>query len=493
MNILQALDENYSDSDIAIKDSYNDYSVSQIRQRCDALEQSLSSHGINCFALYGDNSIDWIIADLVCQKLDATVLPLPTFFSSQQIEYAIEKCPVQALLCDSLETLSPTLASQSSYIEKVALSNLHLIRAASKCNPTVLPASTGKITFTSGSTGQPKGVCLSHQQQLAQASILASIVGIARPKHLCVLPLSTLLENVAGVYAPLLAQGQLIVPALSELGFSGSSLVAPEKLLSAISTTQPDSLILVPQLLSFLISAIAQGWRPPASLKFIAVGGGKVSTELLNSAAQHGLPVYEGYGLSECCSVVSLNTPSSNRRGSAGKLLSNLSLSFQNGQVYVSGNSMLGYVGEPNSWNKESVATGDLGKLDADGFLYINGRCKNVLISSFGRNISPEWIESELTANPLIKEAIVIGDARPYCTAIVSLSTSQDEAKLEPWIEQVNNALPDYARIKFWHVSPRPLSEMPTLYTENGKPKREAINIAFAKQIETLYQSSAAA
>ena len=492
MNILQTLAEGYSDSDVAIIDTQKSYSVSQILQRCKALESALKTHKIECFALYAGNSIDWIIADLVCQKLNATVLPLPTFFATSQLEHAIEKCPVQAILGERLENLSSYIEQHGTYIEQVAHSTLHLVKIASNRSLADLPANTGKVTFTSGSTGQPKGVCLSHEQQLKQASILAASVGLTKPKHLCVLPLSTLLENVAGVYAPLLAKGQLIVPSLPELGFSGSALIAPEKLLNTIATTQPDSLILVPQLLSFLILAIGQGWQPPASLKFIAVGGGKVSPDLLVSAAQHGLPVYEGYGLSECCSVVSLNTLSSNRPGTCGKPLPNSDLSFKNGQVYVSGNSMLGYVGEPSSWNPKSIATGDLGELDSDGFLHINGRCKNVLISSFGRNISPEWIESELTANPAINEAIVIGDARPYCTAIISLRATQDEAETAAWIAQVNSKLPDYARIKSWHITPRPLSDSPQLYTENGKPKREAINNAFATQIDTLYQSSAA-
>ena len=493
MNIVQHLSSAYRGSDILIQDTISSYSVDEIKLRCQALSEYLTNNNIQCFALYGTNSVDWIIADLVCQALNIAVLPLPTFFSNEQIDFAIKKCPVQAIISDSPDNLSTFIQKYGSYIGAVPHSKLFLTKVPTKNSLADLPVGTGKITFTSGSTGQPKGVCLDHNQQLIQAAKLASYVDLSKPKHLCVLPLSTLLENIAGVYAPLLAGGQVIVPSLAELGFSGSTFSEPKRLLNAISTIKPESLILVPQLLSYLTSAISLGWQPPTSLKFIAVGGGKVSPDLLRTAAGQGLPVYEGYGLSECGSVVSLNLINSNHVGSCGRPLPGLDLSFNNGEVSVSGNSMLGYIGEPNSWNQASIKTGDLGELDAEGYLHINGRCKNVLISSFGRNISPEWVESELMTNLLISEAIVIGDAKPYCTAILSLRTPLDDADLAAYINKVNAKLPDYAQIKHWHVASQTLSAMPDLYTENGKPKRDAINRAFAEQIETLYQSSVAA
>jgi long-subunit acyl-CoA synthetase (AMP-forming) len=339
MSILAFLAENYSDSDIVIRASNTDYYASDIQLRCQALSETLNANSIKCFALYGSNSIDWIVADLVSQDMGVTVLPLPTFFSSKQIDFALAKCPIDALLVDSPDSLSPLIERHGNYSGSIANSNLHFIKTSAKASSSDLPANTGKITFTSGSTGQPKGVCQSHQQQIAQAQRLATAVGIGKPKHLCVIPLSTLLENIAGVYAPLLARGQIVVPTQFELGFSGSSLIDPQKFLGVIATVQPD--ILVPQLLSFQLVAVSQGWQPPTSLKFIAIGGGKVAPDLLISAAKLGLPIYEGYGLSECGSVVSLNTMNSNQVGSCGKPLTNIDLSFHNGEVWVSGNSML--------------------------------------------------------------------------------------------------------------------------------------------------------
>ena len=127
-------------------------------------------------------------------------------------------------------------------------------------------------------------MCLSNEQLLQQAQALAEVVGLSKPKHLCVLPLTTLLENVGGIYVPLLAGGEVIVPSLSELGFSGSSSIAANKLTTAISHYQPNSMILTPQLLMSLIAAANAGWRVPTSLQFIAVGGSRVAPELIQQA-----------------------------------------------------------------------------------------------------------------------------------------------------------------------------------------------------------------
>ena len=151
---------------------------------------------------------------------------------------------------------------------------------------------TQKITFTSGSTGTPKGVCLSLESQLQVATSLYQSIGLEKPNHLCLLPLPVLLENLAGVYAPLLAGGTVNLVPLAELGFSGAQLLEPHKLIAAIERTEPNTLILVPELLTCLVAFAKQGWQAPKSLKFIAVGGAVVSQALIKQARELGLPVY---------------------------------------------------------------------------------------------------------------------------------------------------------------------------------------------------------
>jgi len=156
--------------------------------------------------------------------------------------------------------------------------------------------------------------------------------------------------------------------------------------------------------------------------------------------------------------------------------------------VVITGNTFYGYVGDPASWGAQSVATGDLGEVDADGYLHLRGRKKNVFISSFGRNISPEWIESELLLYPEITQCIVFGDAQPYCSALIAAAGPEvTDAHLQKLVAAVNDGLPDYAHIKRWHRLEQTLDHTAGLYTENGRPRRTAIAEWYAAVIEALY------
>jgi long-chain acyl-CoA synthetase len=452
------------------------------------VEKFLRDRGLSRVALLAGNSIEWAVVDIACRESAICLLPLPEFFSESQRRHSINACSIEAVITDNPEFFISEYQADCEILPLFGEDRLSLCRLQLGTQIGMLPDATGKITFTSGSTGEPRGVCLSHQQLLRQADILSSVIALDAPRHLCVLPLSTLLENVAGIYAPILAQGEVIIPRQEEMGFKGSVLVDSQKLLGAIRSVQPHSMILIPQLLLLLVNAIKQGWECPASLKFVAVGGSRVSVDLLTQARQLGIPVYEGYGLSECASVVSLNTPNGQKPGSCGKPLSGLTISFSKGEVVVSGNTMLGYVNEPESWGTKQISTGDLGHLDEDGFLTIDGRKKNLLISSYGRNISPEWVESELLANPLLAEAVLVGDARPFCTALLTArSPNTSDAEIQAVVGSMNSGLPDYARVMAWHRLEQPLQGERRFMTDNGRPRRRAINLAFHDEIESLY------
>lgn len=496
IQILKNAEDGAKDDRIIFSNMNKELSIDDISRSCEALIHHLRISKIQVLALYADNSVDWVVTDLACQKAGIVLLPLPVFFSGTQLEHALSSCKVDAILTDDPTRLEELLNKQC--LRQTAIPDLSLrfcvFDIVAECNLdcdleySLLPDETGKITFTSGSTGRPKGVCLSNAQLQRQAEVLAQTVGLKMPRHLCLLPLSTLLENVAGVYAPLLAEGKIIIPKLSALGFDGSAMADQTKFLAMISSVQPDSIILIPQLLLLLVFAIKSGWQAPESLKFVAVGGSKVSKELLTEARTLGIPVYEGYGLSECASVVSLNTVEHDKPGSCGKPLTNVDVTIVDGEVLVSGNAMLGYVNEPESWRLDTVKTGDLGIIDDEGFLHIEGRKKNLLISSYGRNISPEWVESELLASPMIVEAVIFGDALPYCTALITVRSNEiPDTEIQGSIDAINAALPDYARVINWHRLSFPLASNKKFMTENGRPRRNIIAESYNAEIAALY------
>jgi len=488
-NILSQLKKHYKTDSVVAKDTKNSLSHQGLARHCDQLTAIFEHHNIQSLALHTDNGLDWLIADLSCQSSNVCLLPLPTFFSITQIKHAIKSSSVDAIITDNLAL--PSVLECISDLENIKIeSDLLLIILTHTGEKAKLPNDTGKITYTSGSTGRPKGVCLSNRQLLKQAEVLSRTVNLPSPRHLCLLPLSTLLENVAGVYAPLLSGGEVVVPSLEEIGFTGSSSINTSKLLSIISQVEPNSLILTPQLLLLLTTSTISGWQPPKSLRFVAVGGGHVSPALLKQARKFNIPVYEGYGLSECASVVSLNTADNDLAGSTGKPLSHVNVSISDGEIIVSGNAMLGYVNEPESWGQKTILTGDLGALDESGFLHVVGRKKNLLVSSYGRNISPEWVESEFLADPLFLDFVVYGDEKPFCIALLSTRQPQiNQQQIQAVINRINNGLPDYARILKWHHLSTPLNAQHELLTANSKPKRQAIYDHYRPEIKGLYQS----
>jgi long-subunit acyl-CoA synthetase (AMP-forming) len=486
--MLSLLETHFKPDQIVARDSTRHIAADALLRTTSALAEELSGSDIRVLALQLDNSIDWLIVDLACQQANICLIPIPGFFSTGQIEHVLNQAPVDAWLGERLDGIRDMAGTRlrKSVITLVGSFPLALLDVAPTAG--LLPAATGKVTFTSGSTGQPKGVCLSHAQLQNQAKALADTVGLVAPRHLCLLPLSTLLENVAGIYAPLLSGGEVVMPGLAEVGFAGSSTVDAQKFVQTISRYEPHSMILTPQLLLLLVCAVTSGWQPPGSLKFVAVGGGKVSAELVRRAWQAGIPAYEGYGLSECASVVSLNTPSKHLPGSCGQALPRVLLKIEDGEIVVVGNTMLGYLGEPESWGQSEIRTGDLGTMDEQGFLAIHGRSKNLLISSYGRNINPEWVESELLSQPLLTECVVLGDARPYCVALLSAHPLDvSDEIIQGHIDRANARLPDYARIKRWHRLSQPLHSLPGLLTANGRPRRTAIALRYARLLETLY------
>ncbi len=302
-------------------------------------------------------------------------------------------------------------------------------------------------------------------------------------KHLTLLPLTTLLENLTGLYVPLLTGACSRIPSLGELGFSGSSKLDPAALAHALLRWPSHSLVLVPELLRLLLALCL---NTPAlatqlgTLRFVAVGGGKVAPELIAHARAAGLPVYEGYGLSECGSVVALNGPHGDRPGSVGLPLPHCQVTIAaDGEVMVSGSAMLGYLGEEGETGSQ-IATGDLGRIDEEGYLHITGRKKNVQITAFGRNFSPEWVEAQAQLCPAIARIVIFGDGQPANVALIQpLPGSQSQ--LPEQIARLNQQLPDYARIHHW--LPVALDQLPGLLTANGRPRRNEIYHHFSRQI----------
>lgn len=432
-------------------------------------------------AVLADNGPAWVIADLACQAAGVVHLPLPGFFSAAQLRHALEQAGADTLITDQPERIG---ALDLDFGITGRWQGLTWMRRAPAMP--ALPSGTVKISFTSGSTGAPKGVCLGTAGLLDTALALCTRLGDLPPAaHLAVLPLALLLENVAGVYAPLLRGLPVHLSPLADLGWQGMAGFDAALLDRAARRAANGSLVLVPELLKAWTAWLARtGAAAPEGLSFVAVGGARVAPELLRAARAVGIPAYQGYGLTECGSVVALNRPGDDGDG-VGRPLGHARLSVENGELHVATRAFLGYVGAPPP-RAGLFATGDLAALDGRGHLHLAGRRGDVLITSYGRNVSPEWIESMLLADPRIHQAVVLGDGQAALDAVVVPTPGIPPEVLRTVIDRVNAALPDYARLGR-HLVSEPFTVANGMATGNGRPRRREVRAFHSAALAALH------
>lgn len=426
---------------VALADEDNVVLYGDLQGEIERRVVKLRHHNTATLALALPNSVDWVLWDLAARKAKIVCVPVPPFFSQSQVQHLLVDARVDTMaLPAGLKQLAQPQPCQ---------------------NPSIC-----KVTYTSGSTGTPKGVCLAEEglDQIAVSLIEVLGTGFAKD-HLSVMPLSVLLENVAGVYTALMAGCTV------HLGDCAAFHSNPQSLSSALTETGATSAILVPELLRGMLPIVRNNRQPLPHLQFVAVGGARLSAGLIDEARSLGLPVYEGYGLSECASVVSLNTPAHDRAGTAGKILPHVSARVIGGELVVANPSAIGYLGGETF---RELATGDCGFIDEDGYLSISGRKKNTLITSWGRNIHPEWVETTLLDQSEIAQSMIIGEGNSSLGALIVAAPGRCGQSVAHALREANRELPEYARVRRFRLV-EPFTCANKQLTGNGRLVRSEI------------------
>ncbi len=419
--------------------------------------------------LFGANGTDWALGMLAGWAAGKTVVPLPTFFSPQQLEHVVGDAGVEHVV---------TTSDAFAFVGSLGVGTTSLSQRRADTFPAP-QSGAGVVVYTSGSTGRPKGVRLGLEQIDYQARALATAIDARSDDlNLSVLPLALLLETITAICVPVLVGARThFASAVAESVGAGR----PAGLLEAFEAARPATAVLVPQLLSVWIAELeASNKRAPDSLRFVAVGGARVAETLTERAWELGIPVHEGYGLTECCSVVTVNRPGRRKAGTVGEPLPGLNVRVEDGEVVVSGPTvMAGYLHHARA--ETPWRTGDLGQLDRDGYLSVNGRKDTLIVASSGRNISPEWIEAMVLSDPRVAAATVLGHGQPHLSVLLVPSVLGERWLMESprahillWLERICADAPSYAVPKDFVLCPAAQAKRIGLLTSNGRVVREA-------------------
>ena len=173
------------------------------------LAGDLEGRGVNCCAILLDNGAGWVVSDLALGRIGAVIVPVPIFFAASQISHALRSAGVDSIIVDRSSTASFASGDGVAMSDAPELADIRLLRMEGPVS--AIPGGTHKVTFTSGTTGRPKGVCLSKDgiEQVAR-SLCDATEGNDADRHLSILPFAALLENIAGIDIPLLAGAECL-------------------------------------------------------------------------------------------------------------------------------------------------------------------------------------------------------------------------------------------------------------------------------------------
>jgi long-chain acyl-CoA synthetase len=536
-------------------------------------------------AILATSRAEWVQADFAILSASCTTVPIYPICTPRQIADILNECQTRTLIVENLAQLSGVLEVRDKLgdLEQIVLiegreAHTPLVltweelrrrgREYAEIRPSLLaervasiqPDDIATIVYTSGTTGEPKGVIQTHTNHMAALTSLAQIPGV-RPGdvHLLFLPLAHAFARVEAF----MAVHRGLVTAFAE---------SLDKLGDDLREVRPDFIFAVPRVfekaharISAAVAAASplrrwlfaramrvgreasrlQQARQPiptglglmrrvadrlvfsnvrrafgGRLRFAVSGGAPLSREIAEFFHAIGILIVEGYGLTEACPALTFNRITDFKFGSVGQAIPGVELQIApDGEILARGPNIAtrGYfkrpadtaeVLGPDGWFR----TGDIGHLDTEGFLYLTDRKKDLIVTSGGINIAPQFVEQLLRRDAFIGDAMIYGDRRPYPTALITLDpeelarfarqrgllvpdyarlTQHPEvrARVQAAVEAVNAGLQSYAQIKKFAVIPGELTEASGELTPTQKMKRKVVAAKYRALLEGLYRS----
>jgi long-chain acyl-CoA synthetase len=522
-------------------------------------------------AILSENRPEWTITDFAVLSLGAVTVPIYATQTTEQTSYILNDSGARVIAVSTKGQLEKILAIQSrTLVERILVMDAIedpravqmpglMLQGPDDFDPefdarsqTIAPDDLATIIYTSGTTGIPKGAMLTHGNMASNISCSMEAFGFGTKDELSVsfLPLShvtarhvdfaLLYRGVVLAYcsdigqlAQTLAEVQpnifVAVPRVYEkirqqviskttgfpknLVYRWALSVGRAHRSETVAGTKPTSLSwkIADQL---VFSKVRAGMGGKAE-EFIS-GGAPLGLALAEWYADIGIPIHEGYGLTETSPVIAVNTPTANRLGTVGKPLANVEVKIaEDGEVLARGPSIFkGYWNRPEETQAAFVGgwfkTGDIGYLDSDGYLSITDRKKDLIKTSGGKFIAPQPIENSLKLNSFIGTSVVLGDRRKFPAVLIApnfpaleewaranqidfasrealVANPKVQALYEGIIEGLNQNLARFEKLKRVLVVPEELSAADGTLTHTFKVRRRGIEERYRTLIDEMY------
>lgn len=440
----------------------------------------------DCLLVRGENSPEWVVLMLAAALTGITLVPVDIKSSQEFIDNVQQQTAAKPIALDSL-------------FERIQDADLSLLETSQN---KITGEDIFEILYTSGTTAAPKGAVIRHRHLIASITSMRQRLNCKpRSTFLSMLPLSHVLEQNAGCLSVLRFGGHIIYT--KEIRFSRlfeilskekvTYIVAvpailksfKNKILEKLKCSQLEAISKVPRILRPTVT-IPIRKRVGRYLKAFICGGAPLDHDTEAFWEMLGIKVVQGYGLTESCAIATVNTFQSRTKGSVGKPLPGLEIKLgEKDEILLRGDNIISEYFPPveGAFSEGWYHTGDVGKFDAEGNLYILGRIKEMILTSNGLNIFPTDIEKILSRSPAIKESAVFED--PECEGRliggIIFNPGYQETDIEMLLKKANFQLASHqqlSQIAVWKTFPKTPSlklkrrELPLLYQKQAQNKK---------------------
>ena len=532
--------------------SWREVSWAEAGRAVDELAHGLLALGVrkgDAFGILASTRLEWVLFDFALARIGGVTAPIYMNSSARDAEYVLEHSDAIGVLCEDAEQL--TKVEGLGLEHTLTFADLEELRERGRAHaaqePDALERAAAEIgeedlytyIYTSGTTGPPKACMILHRNYFAMVDEVRHVDDF------------TIEGDVVLLFLPLAHNfGRCMVLLGARVGYTIAFCPDPYAVADALPAVRPTVFPSVPRLyekvhtgvtLKFAeatgvkrrlidwalrvgkqASELRQAGRPlPAGLRLrhrladrlvyakvkerlggrlrIGISGGApLAKEIIEFFHTLDILILEGYGLTECTTAATVNHPARFRFGTVGPVLPSAEVRIaDDGEVLIKSETLFaGYYKDEEATQEVMpgdgwLRSGDLGTLDEDGFLTITDRKKDILVTAGGKNVAPQNLENALKTHPVVSQALVVGDRRPYVAALITVAegVDPDEARpeIERLVEQVNGEVSRFEQIKRYAILPRDFSAEEGEVTPTLKLKRRVCQEHFAAEIEALY------